>query len=170
METFSALLAICAGNSTVPGEFSPERPVTQSFDVCFDLPLNKWLSKQSWCWWFKTPSRPLWRHSNEWHHQIPEQKGHLHKIPVLDASPQDTWWKVGFIALAHVGNKWNNADINQNPIILYTFALTYTTPEKIQIVNINCQPPIHKRKQDKNKQTNTIIVFATNKCDHHDTQ
>ena len=46
METFSALLAICAGNSPVPGEFSTQRPVTQSFDVLFDLRLNKGLSKQ----------------------------------------------------------------------------------------------------------------------------
>ena len=33
METFSALLAICAGNSPVPGEFPTQRPVTRSFDV-----------------------------------------------------------------------------------------------------------------------------------------
>ena len=26
--------------------------------------LNKRLSKQSWGWWFETPSRPLWRHCN----------------------------------------------------------------------------------------------------------
>ena len=37
METFSALLAICAGNSPVPGEFPAKRPVTRSFDVFFDL-------------------------------------------------------------------------------------------------------------------------------------
>ena len=48
METFSALLAICAGNSPVPGEFPAQRPVTRSFDVYFDLRLNKRLSKQSW--------------------------------------------------------------------------------------------------------------------------
>ena len=64
METFSALLAICAGNSPVPGEFPAQRPVTQSFDVFFDHPLNKRLSKQWWCWWFETLSRPLWRHCN----------------------------------------------------------------------------------------------------------
>ena len=40
METFSALLAICAGNSPVPGEFPAQRPVTQSFDIFFDLRLN----------------------------------------------------------------------------------------------------------------------------------
>ena len=27
--------------------------------------LNKHLSKHSWGWWFKTPSRSLWRHCNE---------------------------------------------------------------------------------------------------------
>ena len=47
METFSPLLAICAGNSPVPGEFPPQRPGTRSFDVFFDLCRNKRLSKQS---------------------------------------------------------------------------------------------------------------------------
>ena len=37
METFSALLAICVGNSLVTGEFPAKRPETQSFDVFFDL-------------------------------------------------------------------------------------------------------------------------------------
>ena len=52
------------------GEFTGQRwipvprPVTRSFDVFFDLHLNKRLSKQSWGWWFETPSRPLWRHRN----------------------------------------------------------------------------------------------------------
>ena len=64
METFSALLAICAGNSPVPGEFPTQRPVTRSFDVSFDLHLNKRLSKQRRGWWFETLSRPLWRHRN----------------------------------------------------------------------------------------------------------
>ena len=41
-----------------------QRPVTRSFDVFFDLLLNKRLSNQWWGWWFETPSRPLWRHCN----------------------------------------------------------------------------------------------------------
>ena len=65
METFSALLAICAENSLVPSEFPSQRPVTRSFDVFFDLRLNKRLSKQSWGWWFETLPCPLWRHLNE---------------------------------------------------------------------------------------------------------
>ena len=47
METFSALLVICAGNSPVSGEFPTQRPVTRSFDVFLDLRLNKGLSKQN---------------------------------------------------------------------------------------------------------------------------
>ena len=46
MEAFSALLAICTGNSPVF--------------------LNKRLSKHSWGWWLDTISRPLWGHSNDW--------------------------------------------------------------------------------------------------------
>ena len=46
METFAALLALCAGNSPVAGEFPAQRPVTRSFDVFFDLRLYKRLSKQ----------------------------------------------------------------------------------------------------------------------------
>ena len=68
METFSALLAICAGNSPVTGEFSAQRPVTRSCDVFFDLHLKTRLSKQSRGWWFGTPSRPLWRHCNGFTH------------------------------------------------------------------------------------------------------
>ena len=40
MEIFSALLALCAGNSPVTGEFRSQRPVTRSFDVFFELRLN----------------------------------------------------------------------------------------------------------------------------------
>ena len=64
MEASSALLAICAGNSPVTSKFPAQRPVTRSFDVFFDLRLNKRLSKQWRGWWFVTPSRPSWRHCN----------------------------------------------------------------------------------------------------------
>ena len=56
METFSAL--------PVTDELPAQRPVTRSFDVFFDLRLNKRLKKQSWGWWFETPSCSLWRHCN----------------------------------------------------------------------------------------------------------
>ena len=44
METFSALLVICAGNSPVSGEFPAQRPMTRSFVIIFDVRLNKQLS------------------------------------------------------------------------------------------------------------------------------
>ena len=52
------------------GEFTGHRwiPRTKDSDAelwCFfDLRLNKRLSKQSRCWWFETPSCPIWRHRN----------------------------------------------------------------------------------------------------------
>ena len=60
METFSALLTLCAGNSPVTGEFPLQRPVTRSLDIIFDLCLNKRLNKQSWGWWSETPSLPYY--------------------------------------------------------------------------------------------------------------
>ena len=74
MESLSALLAFCAGNSVVTGEFSAQRPVTRSFDVFLDLRLNKRLNKQWWGWWFGTPSRKFWRYCNDvlcgWLHSV----------------------------------------------------------------------------------------------------
>ena len=74
METFSALLVICVGNSLVTGEFPAQRPVTRSSDVFFELCLNKWLGKQSPGWWFETPSCSLWCHcngTNQYHQLMP---------------------------------------------------------------------------------------------------
>ena len=59
METFFALLTLWVGNSPVTGEFPSQRPGTWSFDIFFDLRLNKRLNKQSRGWWFDTPSRSL---------------------------------------------------------------------------------------------------------------
>ena len=58
METFSASLAICAGNSPVAGEFPTQRPVTRSFDVFFHLPLG---------WWFETHRAHYDVNVMEWH-------------------------------------------------------------------------------------------------------
>ena len=66
MEAFSALLALCAGNSPVTGEFPAQgqwRGALMFSLICTWI--YKRLSKQSRSWWFETPSRPLWRHCNE---------------------------------------------------------------------------------------------------------
>ena len=68
MEIFSALLARWAGNSPVIGEFPSQRSVTRSFDVFFDLCVNKRLSKQWLRQWFVTLSCSLWRHCNVSHY------------------------------------------------------------------------------------------------------
>ena len=63
METFSALLALCAMNSK---RNSPHKGQWRGA-LMFSLirVLNKRLCKQSWGWWFETPSRSLWRHCND---------------------------------------------------------------------------------------------------------
>ena len=53
------------GNSPATGEFPSQKPVTRIFDVLFDLRLNKRQSKQSWGWWFETPSQSLCYHRND---------------------------------------------------------------------------------------------------------
>ena len=73
METFFALLALCAGNSLDTGEFPSQRPVARSFDVFFDQRLNKRLSKQLWGWWFEMPLRSLWCHRNEMNTHLEEE-------------------------------------------------------------------------------------------------
>ena len=60
METFSELLALCAGKSPHKGRW---RGALMFFSA---LCLNKRLSKQSWGWWIETPSHPSWRHSNSY--------------------------------------------------------------------------------------------------------
>ena len=96
METFFAWLAICAENWPVPGEFTAQRPVTRSFDVFFDLRLNKRLSKQSWGWWFETLSRPLWRHCNEyiWFVVTGCIGSCQHLQPLMKNS--SSWWIFGY--------------------------------------------------------------------------
>ena len=87
MKTFSASLALCAGNSPVTGEFPAQRPLTRSFDVFYDLCLNKRLSKQSWGWW---------RHHRAHYDVIVmglERRDDLstHQTRVTKPSPQ--WWQ-----------------------------------------------------------------------------
>ena len=52
------------GDSPAIGEFPLQRPVTRTFDVFFDLRLNRRLSEQSISRWFETTSHSLWSHCN----------------------------------------------------------------------------------------------------------
>ena len=89
METFSALLAVCAGKSPVTGGFPSQRPVTRSFDIFFDLLMNKRLSKKPKRRWFETPSRPLWRHCNDAFMIFFALKGYFDKSVKLFAMQMD---------------------------------------------------------------------------------
>ena len=62
-------------------------PVTWSFDVFFNLRLNKRLCKQSWRRWFEMPSCSLWRHVNE--------NSVLHRCQVVE-------WQFGTVRI-HIG-------------------------------------------------------------------
>ena len=76
METFSALLTPCVGNSPVTGAFPSQRPVTWSFDAFFDLRLNKRLNKKSRRRWFETQLCPLGRHCNVKKDEQPKKYAH----------------------------------------------------------------------------------------------
>ena len=91
---------------TGPGEVPAQWSVTRSFDVFFDLRLNKRLSKQPWGGWFETPPWLLWRQCNVRQNSIQSldgrsaaaymarrdltRYGHCHKFPMYSnkAKPQ----------------------------------------------------------------------------------
>ena len=86
---FSVTGPLC-GEFTGPGEFPTQRPVTRSFDVLFDLRLNKRLSKQPWGWWFETPSWSLWRqYTFKFIATSPRGQGGRFKRRLLD---RDSFW------------------------------------------------------------------------------
>ena len=74
---------LCGGNPPVTGGFPSQRPVTQSFDVFFDVHLNKQLSKPSSRWWFATPWRSLWRHRDLYVHCIVNYFRYWWPMPVF---------------------------------------------------------------------------------------
>ena len=155
IETLSALLAICAGNSPVPGEFPAQRPDTRSSDVLFDLRLNQRLSKQSWGWWFETLSHPLWCHCNvcsQWRAQYPhctqsiswlmmtkyqEESGHQNPDSMVHGANMGPIWGRQDRGEPHVGPR--------NFALWASMALTYmspntpaSTPEELTLLNHQC--------------------------------
>ena len=93
-KTFSVLLVLCARNSPITGEFPWQRPVTRSFDVFFDLRLNKRLCKQSRRRGFETPWRSSWHHCNDcfgwlfWKRLSPSKFYKLRKAIALPLTPR----------------------------------------------------------------------------------
>ena len=106
VETFSALLAFCAGNSPVTGEFPTQWPVTRSFDLVFDLRLNKQFSKQSWSWWFETPSHSLCRQCDAIEFQWGSRKyqGYLDRYDI----GINTAWDSSYFPVLRASNEKND--------------------------------------------------------------
>ena len=87
METFSALLAICVGNSPAIGEFPAQRPVTRSFGVFFDPRLNERVRKH------KNISiiyiiTPRWYDTGSWNICSCKTRSYLYYI----VNVMGTWW------------------------------------------------------------------------------
>ena len=127
METISALLVLCAGNSPVTGEFPSQSPVTRSFDVFFHLRLNERLSKQSRGWWFETPSRPLWRHCNATDFTHIYQRyvtGTISRLTQCQGSnPEELWWNMTHTS---TGNSWHNLDkTKHNKTVFISYIVIY---------------------------------------------
>ena len=83
------------GEFTGPGEFPAQRPVTRSFDVFFDLGLNKRLSKQRRGWWFEMPSWSLWRQCNGFSWRLSTRKFHL-RVHDFEMSSGDFFNAIGY--------------------------------------------------------------------------
>ena len=108
METCSALLALCTGNSPVTGEFPSQMPVTRSFYVFFDLRLIKPSSKQSWGWWFETLSRPLWRHCNGYMKSLLMDDNESFNLQ----SQYHGWWCSGYFGRQVISSHGNDLVIS----------------------------------------------------------
>ena len=85
---------------------SMTRPVTRSFDVFFDLRLNKRLSKQSWGWWFETLECP-WRHCNvyNYHHVFEENTAGI-SIPIIYLNYIICKINISKYAVTELKSKW----------------------------------------------------------------
>ena len=113
----SALLAFCAGNSSVTCECPAQRPVRRRFDVFLDLRLNKRFSKQWRRWWFQTPSCSSWRHCNAL--ELPTHRNesytpdfYQHGFTVIQAWISKyilltVWWNYLFIHKLQRRNRWS---------------------------------------------------------------
>ena len=95
------------------GEFTgdrwipPQRPSTRSFDIVFDLYMNKRLGKQSWGWWVETPSRIMYHYND------------------LTRSCQPFWMMYQITKYVHVTSCHGNAiDCMAHTYIIYIYVCT----------------------------------------------
>ena len=96
----------------VRGVHPAQWPVMRSFDVFFDLRLNKRLSKQSRRWWFETTSPSLWRHCDD-----SERYQSIHTTILITTKHKPCVYFC--YALCFMQSKWNSKITNMS--IPYTF-------------------------------------------------
>ena len=86
-----------------------------AIEVFYDLRLNKRSSKQSWGWWFETPSRPLIRHCNvsifEWVAMIWGGTDNSLRSDQTDGSP----WNLFQLCLCKATRPWHVFDPAHTP-------------------------------------------------------
>ena len=100
------------------GEFTGLRwiPRTKAsdVDVFFDLRLDKQLGKQSWDWWFETPSCPLWRHRNVATYEY-EHARCLYLYNVNQLIDYEPWkWTLNIMKVRYIVNTLNAMNNTKN--------------------------------------------------------
>ena len=125
------------------GEFTGHRwiPCTKASDAelwCFLWSAPKWLNKQSWGWWFETPSRSLWRLCNiymPWSRWCFCQS--LSKISLRWVRSWTFYWNCPLLNYRHLASSrgWQVGDLI---ILLYSICALV-----IPIVNSKSQRVIH---------------------------
>ena len=134
METFSALLVICAGNSLLTGECLAQMPLTRSFGVFSNLRFNRQLSKLWGRWWFETPSNPSWRHRNDtW--RIPDmtnitEKGSS-KVQVITGV-----FSIQYQAVSCTNIEWFSSDVRLINIKISVIKIRRSNHNHIFIIGI----------------------------------
>ena len=129
------------GEFTGPGEFPVQSPVMRSFDIFFDLSLNKRLSKQSRGWWFEMQSV---------HHDVIVMKCHniLH-VAHVDNTRIYVAWPMGLKVSA-----------KRSILILYPLALLALHNEAIAIDVIELSP-------GKGRQTKYLVEMVCTYMAHY---
>ena len=128
METFSALMALCVGNSPVTGEFPSQRPVTRSVGVFFDLHLNKWLSKQSKRRWLETHSHSSWHNCNVRRHFL--EPTEWPRIEVDSPPP----WRASIQPTRYIIWNWftpRSGDMHSRCCLIFTYTYNSMTYHRL---------------------------------------
>ena len=173
METFFRVTGHLCGEFTGPRWIPYTKASDAEFDVFFDLCLNKQLSKQSWGWWFETPSRPLWRHRNgRMNRWIPPTKtGALSHYNDLILSQAFQPVAAGFNSLRPRQDGRHFADdsftcifFNENCCILIKFSLKYVRKGPIDNNRALVQIMAWRRSGDKPLYETMMISLPTHIC------